>query len=278
MPRRIRWWRHPSFMLGLSITGFIVALSLVSLVWTPYDPGRLSIIERFQGPSARHWLGTDQLGHDVSSMLMRGGANVLAVSLLAVLIGLVAGTVLGLLAAATQGSLLDGFIKRVNAFVIAFPAVIVAIMIAALLGPGSLNTILAVAIFSLPWFAQLARTTAIASWSRAYVTAARAMGLPPLTVSLRHVAPNIAGILLVQAATQLALAILVEAALSYLGLGAQPPTPSWGRMLYDAQTYVATAPRLAILPGLAIGLAVLGLTLIGDGLRDLTDQRRKFTF
>jgi peptide/nickel transport system permease protein len=156
---------------------------------------------------------------------------------------------------------------------LAFPALLLAIMITALLGPGALNAILAIGIFNVPVFARLTRGAALSLWTRDYVLAARVAGKGPLLISIEHILPNLLNTLVVQATIQFSLGILAEAALSYVGLGTQPPAVSWGRMLADAQTMIALAPRLAILPGLAIVLAVLGLNLLGDGLRDLLDPR-----
>ncbi len=263
---------HGSMVVGGVITLVMVAVALASLVWTPYDPAAISIPDKLQTPSALHWLGTDHFGRDVLSMLMEGARNSMAVALIAVGVGLGLGVPLGLTAAA-RGGWLDEVVMRVNDLVFAFPALLLAIMITALLGPGAVNAILAIGIFNVPVFARLTRGAALSLWTRDYVLAARVAGKGPWLISIEHILPNLLNVLVVQATIQLSLGILAEAALSYVGLGTQPPATSWGRMLADAQTMIALAPRLAILPGLAIVVAVLGLNLLGDGLRDLLDPR-----
>lgn len=266
-------WKHPSFVIGAVIVATIVTIALVSLVWTPYVPTKMSIPERLQGPSAAHWLGTDHFGRDVFSMLMVGARNSLAVGFVAVGIGALFGVTLGTLSAAKSGSWLDELVMRTADFTFAFPAVLSAVMITALLGPGVVNAILAIGIYNIPVFARLTRSGALQVWSRDFVLAARAAGKTTLQITLRHVVPNIAGLIIVQATVQFATAILAEAGLSYLGLGTQPPNPSWGRMLFEAQNSMQRQPLLAIFPGLTIAIAVLGCNLLGDGLRDLFDPR-----
>ena len=263
---------HGSMIVGGVITLVMVAIALTSLVWTPYDPAAISIPDRLQLPSALHWLGTDHFGRDELSMLMQGARNSMAVALIAVGVGLGLGVPLGLTAAARRG-LIDELVMRVNDLVFAFPALLLAIMITALLGPGAFNAILAIGIFNVPVFARLTRGSALSLWTRDYVLAARVAGKGRWLISLEHILPNLASTLVVQATIQFSLGILAEAALSYVGLGTQPPAASWGRMLADAQTMIVLAPRLAILPGLAIVVAVLGLNLLGDGLRDALDPR-----
>jgi peptide/nickel transport system permease protein len=250
----------------------LVASALLSLVWSPYAPGEIDIAQRLAAPSAAHWLGTDSLGRDIASQLLVGSRNSIAVGLIAVGIGLGFGVALGCLAAARRGWV-EELVMRACDFTFAFPALLTAIMLTAIYGPGLVTSIVAIGIFNIPVFARLARASASAVWARDYVLAARAAGKGPWRITLDHVLPNIANVLIVQATIQFALAILAEAALSYLGLGTQPPQPSWGRMLNEAQTLLFTAPLLAVWPGLAIALAVLGLNLLGDGLRDLLDPK-----
>ena len=267
------WWLAPSFVIGVVLAALVIAAALVSYVWTPYQPTQMMILNRLKGPSAVNWFGTDQFGRDVFSMIMVGARNSLAVGLGAVGIGMVAGTALGLAASVRRDGILDHIIMRTADFTHAFPAVLTAIMMTAIAGPGMLNAIVAIAVLNLPYFARLSRGAALQVWAQDFIQAARAAGLNNRQITLRHVLPNIAGILVVQATIQFALAVLAEAGLSYLGLGTQPPNPSWGRMLNEAQTFMATQPWLAIFPGAAIALTVLGFNLLGDGLRDAVDPR-----
>jgi peptide/nickel transport system permease protein len=265
---------NTAFVAGLLLTLLIVAGGLVSYVWTPEDVTLINIAERLRAPSAAHILGTDHFGRDILSMIMVGARNSLAVAFVAVGIGMALGVPLGL-AAAAAGGWADTFLMRGNDIVFAFPALLSAVMITAVFGPGAVNAIIAIGIFNVPVFARVARAGAMALWPRDYVLAARACGKGPLLITLQHIMPNIAHLLLVQGTIQFSLGILAEAGLSYLGLGAQPPSPSWGRMLAEAQTMIAIGPHTALFPGLAIVIAVLGLNLMGDGLRDILDPRLK---
>ncbi len=267
------WWLAPSFVIGVVLATLVVAAALISYIWTPYQPTQMMILNRLKGPSAVNWFGTDQFGRDVFSMIMVGARNSLAVGLGAVGIGMVIGTALGLAASVRRDGILDHVIMRTADFTHAFPAVLTAIMMTAIVGPGMLNAVVAIAVLNLPYFARLSRGAALQVWAQDFIQAARAAGLNNRQITLRHVLPNIAGILVVQATIQFALAVLAEAGLSYLGLGTQPPNPSWGRMLNEAQTFMAAQPWLAIFPGAAIALTVLGFNLLGDGLRDAVDPR-----
>ncbi len=258
---------------GLVITAFFVVLAAVSLFWTPYDVTALAVGERFLPPSQHHWLGTDHLGRDMLSMLMVGAQTSIAVALIAVGVGVAVGVPLGLVAAATRGSLADEIVMRGNDVVFAFPALVIAILITAVFGPGAINAIIAIGIFNIPVFARVARGSALPVWTREFIMAARLSGKGAAHISIEHVLPNIANTLVVQATIQFSLGILAEAGLAYVGLGAQPPMPSWGRMLAEAQTMIALAPHVAVVPGLTIVLMVLGLNLLGDGLRDMLDPR-----
>jgi len=261
-----------AFRAGATLTLLLALVALVSLAWTPHPPDMLVVAQALKGPSAAHWLGTDHFGRDVVSLLMAGARTSILVALLAVSIGIGLGVALGLVAAA-RGGWTEELVMRGSDIAFAFPAILTAVLFTALLGAGTVNAILAIGLFNVPVFARVARGAAKAPWVRDYVRAAEAVGKGRLRITLDHILPNIMGILVVQATIQFAVAILAEAALSYLGIGAQPPEPSWGRMLRDAQTYVFVAPALAIYPGLAIMLTVLGLNMLGDGLRDALDPR-----
>jgi peptide/nickel transport system permease protein len=263
-----------SFVIGTMLTGIFVLLAVVSFVWTPYDPGAQDIAHKFQPVfSAAHLLGSDHFGRDTLSMIMVGARTSIAVALIAVGVGVLAGTPLGLIAAARRGSLLDEIIMRANDLVFAFPALLIAILITAVFGPGAVNAIIAIGIFNIPVFARLARGAALSLWQREFILAARVAGKGAVRISAEHILPNILNTLIVQATIQFSLGILAEAALAYVGLGAQPPVPSWGKMLADAQTMISLAPHVALVPGLAIVLTVLGVNLMGDGLRDVFDPQ-----
>ncbi|MCU7374398.1 ABC transporter permease [Paucibacter sp. O1-1] len=264
--------QHKSFVLGAALTALLLLAALLSLLWTPWPPYEIDIPAKLQAPSAAHWLGTDALGRDVASLLLLGARNSILVGVIAVGIGLGLGTLLGLWAAARRGWVEEA-VMRFSDFSFAFPAILLAIMMTAVFGPGIVNAIIAIGLHNIPTFARISRASAKAQWARDYVLAARACGKGAWRISIEHVLPNIASVLIVQATIQFALAILAEAALSYLGLGTQPPQPSWGRMLAEAQTLMFQAPLLAVFPGLAIMAAVLGLNLLGDGLRDLLDPK-----
>lgn len=267
-----RAWRHKSFAVGAVLTLALILAALVSLVWSPYPPGDIDIPNKLAGPTATHWLGTDSLGRDIASQLLVGSQNSIVVGLIAVGIGMGFGVALGALASARRGWV-EELVMRASDFTFAFPALLSAIMLTAIYGPGLVMSIVAIGIFNIPVFARLTRGAANAVWAREYVLAARAAGKGPWRITVDHVLPNIASVLIVQATISFATAILAEAALSYLGLGTQPPQPSWGRMLNEAQAQMFQAPMLAVYPGVAIVLSVLGLNLLGDGLRDLLDPR-----
>jgi peptide/nickel transport system permease protein len=261
---------NATLVIGGTLTALLIGTALLSLAWTPEAPTRVRIPLRLKGPLEAGLLGTDHFGRDVVSLIMAGAWNSLAIAWPAVLLGAAVGTAIGCAAAAWKG-IADEIAMRVSDVVFAFPAVLSAIMIGALLGSGPVAAILAIAVFNVPVFARVTRGVALQVWTLDYIAAARAIGKHPLRITWEDVMPNIAGALIVQVTIQLALAILTEAGLSYLGLGVRPPNPSWGRMLSDAQTYLSQAPHLAIAPGIAIALSVLGLNLLGDGLRDALD-------
>jgi peptide/nickel transport system permease protein len=266
-------WRNISLLLGAVITVGFAGIAVIAQFWTPYDPAALSIIDKLQAPSGHHWFGTDQLGRDVLSMIMAGAKNSVGVALLSVVIGVFIGVPLGLLAAARRG-VADELIMRGNDLIFAFPSLLLAILITAVFGPGAVNAIIAIGIFNIPVFARVTRGGALQLWTRDYSLAARVAGKGPLRISFEHILPNLAALLVVQGTIQFSLGVIAEAGLSYVGLGAQPPTPSWGRMLNEAQTLTALAPSLALFPGVAVLLFVLGLNLLGDGLRSRWDRLR----
>ena len=267
-----RAFKHPSFVAGAAIVLLLVVSATVSLFWSPYPVGDIDIPNKLAAASAAHWFGTDSLGRDIASLLLVGSQNSLLVGFIAVGIGLGFGVPLGLMASAQRGWV-EEVVMRAADFTFAFPALLSAILLTAIYGPGLVVSITAIGIFNIPVFARITRGAANAVWSRDFCLAASAAGKTKWAITWEHVLPNVASVLIVQATVQFAIAILAEAALSYLGLGTQPPNPSWGRMLNEAQSQMFQAPMLAVYPGIAIALAVLGLNLMGDGLRDLLDPR-----
>ncbi len=267
----MRW----GMTLGAGLAGLALLAAVVSFVWTPHDIGQLAIADKLQPPSAVHPFGTDHFGRDILSMVMLGARVSIAVALVAVGIGAGVGVPLGLLAAAHRGGWLDDLVMRANDLIFAFPSLVIAILITAVFGPSAVNAIIAIGIFNIPVFARVTRGGALPIWTLDYIRAAEVAGKGATRISVQHILPNIANLLIVQGTIQFSLGILAEAALSYVGLGAQPPTPSWGRMLAEAQTMVTLAPHVAIIPGLCIVLTVLGVNLLGDGLRDALDPRLK---
>ncbi len=262
-----------SLLIGLFLTSIFLAAAAISFLWTPYDVETLIIANRLIPPSATNLLGTDHFGRDILSMIMVGARTSIAVALVAVGIGIIIGVPLGLAAAANKGHWLDEIIMRGNDLVFAFPSLVIAILITAIFGPSAFNAILAIGIFNIPVFARITRSGALSLWARDYILSARVAGKGAARISIEHILPNVMNLLIVQGTIQFSLGILAEAGLSYVGLGAQPPTPSWGRMLADSQSMISLAPHIAIIPGMAIVLTVLGLNLMGDGLRDLFDPK-----
>lgn len=266
------WLRHPSLRVGAIASLAFVLIGFVSILWTPYPIENISIGRAMQGFSSAHWLGTDHLGRDMLSLVMKGTLTSFIVAAIAVGIGALIGIPLGL-AAASWGGPAEWAILRVNDFLFAFPALIVAMLITTLFGPGAINAMIAVGIFNIPVFARVARGGALSLRTLDYIAAARLAGMGPIEIARRHILPNIAGLIIVQATIQLALGILAEASLSYVGLGTQPPATSLGLMLRDAQTYALLNPSMALIPGITIILIVVALNLAGDGLRDQLDPK-----
>lgn len=270
-PQRRR--TNPSLVLGGVLVGLVVLTALVSFLWTPHDPTLVDPSVRLEGPGAPGYLlGTDKFGHDVVSQLMVGSRTTLFVGVVAVGVAAVLGVPLGLLAGMGRRGVSE-LVMRVMDLLLAFPALLLAIMLGAAFGASTVTAMVAIGIATVPSFARITRSGTLQVMSTEYALAARAAGRRPLGVAVRHVLPNVSGLLIVQASVSFAIAILAEAALSFLGLGTPPPTPSWGRMLQESQELLFVAPRLALVPGAAIALAVLGFNLLGDGLRDRYDPR-----
>jgi peptide/nickel transport system permease protein len=268
----VRLLRNINFTIGSIVTLMIVLTGLLSISYTPYDPNRMNLSERFRPPQGTHWFGTDQYGRDIFSRVMKGSTNSIIVGLVAVSIGMGFGILIGSIAAFYRGWA-DEAIMRISDVLYGFPAILSALLITSILGPGIINSMIAIGIFNIPIFARLTRATSLSIWERDYVTSARAIGNSDPGIIWKYILPNILSSLIVQGTVQFAIAILAEAGLSYLGLGTQPPHASWGRMLNEAQTFMGTSSWLAIFPGCAIALAVLGFNLLGDGLRDILDPK-----
>jgi len=269
-------WATPHILIGGTIILLMLATFIGSYFITPYPPSSMNIGDRLLAPSWRHPFGTDQYGRDVLSRVMVGSRSSFVVGLIAVGIGIGLGLPAGSLAA-FFGRWVDTPLMRFLDILYGFPPVITAVLITSLLGPGLANSMIAIGLFNIPIFARLTRGNFMSVKERQFVEAARASGRTDLSVIIRHVLPNISSPIIVQASTQFALAILAEAALSYLGLGVQPPHPSWGLMLKQAQSFMSLSPWPAIFPGLAIVLTVLGFNIAGDGLRDLLDPKLTWT-
>ncbi len=270
--RRGRPRRSSALTIGAVLVGLVLAMALVSLVWTPMSPTATDPLNRLQSPSGTHWFGTDGLGRDVASQVMAGARVPLLVGAVAVSISFVLGVPYGILAAMTDAGA-GRWLMRWNDIVQAFPPLLLAIVLAAVLGGGTGTAMVALGIGAAPGVARVVRAGALQVLSREYAVAARAAGRGRVSTAWRHVLPNLRGILIVQASVGFALAILAEAALSFLGLGTTAPTPSWGRMLQEAQAFLYTQPLVILWPGLAVAVTVLGFNLLGDGLRDRFDPR-----
>ncbi len=269
--RRLR--RRHSAMLGLFVVLTFIAMALCAQWIAPHDPIATSWGAIRQAPSAEYWMGTDEIGRDVLSRVIWGTQASLLAGLISVSISLLLGVPIGLLAGFLGGAV-DGLISRITDAFLACPFLILAITLAAFLGPSLTNAMIAIGVSATPIFVRLTRAQVINVKVEDYIEAARAVGNPPLRIALRHVLPNILAPLIVQATLAIAAAVIAEASLSFLGLGQQPPAPSWGSMLNTAKNYMDNAPWMAIWPGLSIFLLVLSFNLLGDGLRDALDPRQ----
>ena len=264
--------RRFQLLSGLTLVGLVIGAGLVSLLWTPFDPLQVVPPDKLARPGWPHLLGADGLGIDIASQLLVGARTCLLVGIVSVGLAVLFGVPLGMVAG-LAGGWVDEVVMRVADVVYAFPALLLAILLAATFGASTMTAMAAIGVATIPAFARVARAGTLQVKASDFVLAARASGTSRWAIAVRHVAPNIAPVVGVQASVGFAMAILAEAALSYLGLGTPPPTPTWGRMLRDAQGFMFTAPEQALWPGLAIALAVLGFNLLGDGLRDVLDPR-----
>ncbi|WP_413098711.1 ABC transporter permease [Streptomyces sp. Inha503] len=270
--RRRRRPMTGSLLVGGFIVMVVFGLALLSFVWTPHDPTLVNPSARLEKPSLEYWFGTDKFGRDVFSQILMGSRTTLFVGFVAVGVAAVVGVPLGIIAGMSPGWLGE-LLMRGNDLLLAFPALLLAIMFAAVYGASTLVAMVAIGIASIPHYARLIRGGTLQVMEAEYVVAARAAGRGPFSIGLRHVLPNVSSLVIVQASVGFAIAVLAEAALSFLGFGTPPPTPSWGRMLQESQEMLSVAPRLAVFPGIAIAVVVLGFNLLGDGLRDRFDPK-----
>jgi peptide/nickel transport system permease protein len=276
-PGRKTWkrlLRRGGALFGLAVVAFFVLIALAAPWVAPYDPLATSWSAVRGAPSAAHLFGSDELGRDVLSRVVWGARASILAGLVSVSISLALGVPIGM-AAGYLGRWVDALISRITDAMLACPFLILAIALAAFLGPSLTNAMIAIGISATPVFIRLTRAQVLAAKSEDYVEAARALGNPHLRIALRHILPNIVAPLIVQATLAIAAAVIAEASLSFLGLGQQPPAPSWGSMLNTARNYVDQAPWMAIWPGLSIFLLVLSFNLLGDGLRDALDPRHR---
>ncbi len=268
----VRFLRYRSSQIGLALVLIYVIVALFASILAPYSPIEQHAKDRLQEPNANYWLGTDEFGRDLLSRLMHGATNSLRIAIISVALACLVGSALGMMAGYI-GGLFDNAMMRVMDLFFAFPAILLALTIVAALGPGAINTILAIAVVYTPIFARVARAPVLSLKTTEFVQAAQAIGARHPHILLRHILPNALAPIIVQITLALSWAMLTEAGLSFLGLGTIPPAPSWGSMLSESRKMMEIAPWMAIFPGLAIMLGVLGFNLLGDGLRDALDPR-----
>jgi peptide/nickel transport system permease protein len=272
--QRARSRMTPTLAVGLGLLVLVMVFALVVPLLSPYQSDEIQASDSLSGPSAQHWLGADNLGRDILVRVAEGYRISLSIAVGSVALALLVGVPLGLVAG-YAGGLLDGLVSRITDAMLACPFLILAIALAAFLGPSLGNAMIAIGVTATPIFIRLTRGQVLSVKAEDYVEAARAIGNPHPRIVLRHILPNVLPQLLVQATLTVATAIIAEASLSFLGLGQQPPAPSWGSMLNSAQRFLVNAPWMAVWPGLAIFLTVLSFNLLGDGLRDALDPRSK---
>jgi len=266
--------RSPSAVAGTAIIAGFLLIAIIAVFYTPFDPNKQDLRAGLQGPSLTHLFGTDEYGRDILSRIMMGTIPTFSIAIFGVAIGFVIGVALGALSG-YMGGIMDGLAMRLVDIQLAIPGIILAIVIVTILGVGITPLILAVGVFSIPGFARIARAGVLVTNAADYVEAAHSIGASNTRVLLRHVLPNTFAPIVVQTSLRIATAILVASSLSFLGLGAQPPSPEWGSMLSTSRDYLQSNPHVAVFPGIAVATAVLGFNLLGDGLRDALDTRLK---
>ena len=266
--------RNKLALIGGYIVLFYILVAIFAPIISPQDPFKIDLVNKLQTPSFDHWMGTDDKGRDILSRLIYGSRLSLTVGFVSVFFGAAIGIILGLLAG-YYGKWIDTIIMRIVDVLLAFPGILLALAIISALGPSLINVMVAVGVFSIPMFARIVRGSTLSVRKLEYIDAIRALGATDLTIIIKHIFPNILSPVIVQATLRLATAILSAAGLSYLGLGAQPPSPEWGAMLSSGRDYLFSAPHIALFPGIAISTLVLGFNIFGDGLRDALDPRMK---
>ena len=264
--------KNINLILGLLILSSFLIAMIVSFFYTPHDVNSMTVANRLQGPSGTHWFGTDEFGRDIFSRIMQGTQTAFFVGTVTVCIGVTFGTLIGGVAGYI-GGWVDEIIMRLMDALMAFPGIILALMLVAVFGPGMLNTSIALGVIAIPGIARIARSGFIQQKDMEYVLAAKLIGVKPFTIMFRRILPNVSSPLIVAASISFAVAMLAEAALSYLGLGVQPPNPSWGRMLRDSQSYLTSAPWYTYAPGVSITFMVLGFYMLSNAIRDILDPR-----
>ena len=270
----MRLWKNKAAVLGFFVVVFLVMLCVLAPYIAPYNPLKLNIPERLQPPSLNHILGTDQFGRDILSRLLYGGRLSLGVGIISVVLGLVPGVILGLASGFLRGNV-DAVIMRGVDIMMALPSILLALLIVTVLGPGLINTMIAVGIGGIPSMIRLVRGKVLSIRETEYIEAARSIGANDWRIMIRHILPNCAAPIIVVATLRLPSAIIMAASLSFIGLGAQAPTPEWGAMLASGRHFLTTSWWICTFPGVAIFLAVLGLNMFGDGLRDALDPKLK---
>lgn len=266
--------RNKLALIGGYIVLFYILVAIFAPIISPQDPFKIDLVNKLQPPSLEHWMGTDDKGRDILSRLIYGSRLSLTVGFVSVFFGAAIGIFLGLLAG-YYGKWMDTIIMRIVDVLLAFPGILLALAIISALGPSLINVMVAVGVFSIPMFARIVRGSTLSVRKLEYIDAIRALGATDVTIIIKHIFPNILSPVIVQATLRLATAILSAAGLSYLGLGAQPPSPEWGAMLSSGRDYLFSAPHIALFPGIAISTLVLGFNIFGDGLRDALDPRMK---
>jgi len=269
-----QWRKNKIGAIGAVVVILLIFVAIAAPLIAPYSPREMNTIRRMEGPSTDHFFGTDRFGRDEFSRIVYGARVSLQVGVIAVSIGVLSGLVLGLVAG-YYGKFLDSIIMRFMDILFAFPSILLALVVIAVLGPSLTNTMIAIGITNMPVFTRIVRGSVLSVREEEYVSAAVALGVKDIRLLARHILPNILAPVIVQASLALSGAILTEAALSFLGLGIQPPTPSWGSMLSDSRRYMELAPWTAIFPSLAIMVTVMSFNLFGDGLRDILDPKIK---